>query len=271
MNVPTPSLAELFPDEDHEYRLTLRRTEARAYFAPRDLTGAVRRERVRWLESDPDRYLLLQPEGEPLVAEFATLAANWGLSADTRSSTPLAMLRHLGGELEPDLLFLAPDERGEFRLRGGALCFPTGWALGEKLGQTLTAIHGVVPGLNDVLVSSIQQFLSRLRSGVAYLRDNWGIASSEELNLHPARQVAAPAAPVDLAKLWLRVEHQALLALPATGGVAFGIRLAHHRLDQVARRPEARLLARALSTMPLELISYKRLAEVRDGLVEMLQ
>ena len=271
MNPPSPSLAELFPDGDHEFRLTLRRAEPSSYFAPWDPAGEVRRERKRWLVSDAERHLLLQPQAGPLVLELATLAAGWGVPDAARAPTPLAALRHLGEQLEPDLLLLAPDEHGEFRLRGGALCFPTGWALGEKLGQTLASIHGVVPGLNAALDSSIQQFLTRLRPGVAYLRDNWGIASTDELNLHPARQIAGPAAPVELEKLWLRVEHQALLALPQTRAVVFGIRISLHRMDRVACQPEARRLARALATMPSELISYKRLAPVRDGLVAKLQ
>jgi hypothetical protein len=150
------------------------------------------------------------------------------------------------------------------------LCFPTGWALEEKLGQTLDAIHGPVPGLNPALAAPIQQFLSKLKPGVAFLRDNWGLAGSTALNLHPARQVPPPGAPVRLDQLWLRIEHQALLALPATGGVAFGIRIALHRLDEVARGPAAAGLRRALASMPPGMVAYKRLEGVRDAVVAQL-
>jgi hypothetical protein len=124
----------------------------------------------------------------------------------------------LGAALEPDVLLLGPGVDGGFRLWGGALCFPTGWALEEKLGQPMDFIHGPVPGLNAALEASIEQFMTRLKPGFAYLRDNWGIAASDELNLHPERGLAAPTLPVALERLWLRVEHQALVALPKTRG-----------------------------------------------------
>jgi hypothetical protein len=174
----------------------------------------------------------------------------------------------LGRSLEPDVLLLSPDEAGAFRLRGGALCFPTGWALEEKLGHTLDFIHGVVPGLNAALASPIQQFLARLKPGIAFLRDNWGIAASEELNLHPARALPGPALPTSPEGLWLRIEHQTLVGLAESKGVVFGIRIALHRLDTVLADPEAAVgLRRALTTMAPEMVAYKRLDCVRNAIL----
>lgn len=249
------SLADLFPDGDYRLHLTLRRAEPREFFAPRDPSGAVLTERRRWLAAEPARYAALRPEGESLLAEFGQMAAEWGPSADT--------LAGLGGALEPDILFLSADAEGRFRLRGGVLCFPTGWALEEKIGQTLDAIHGVVPGLNPALGSPIQQFLARLKPGPVFLRDNWGLAATDELNLHPARRIAPPAPPVALERLWLRVEYQALMALPETRGIVFGIRIALHRLDALAGSAAGAGLRRALETMPPELAAYKRIDTVR--------
>lgn len=265
MNV---ALAELFPDSDFRYHLTLRRGEPREFFAPRDPTGGVLAERARWLDGAPARYAALQPAGESILAEFERMAAVW------RSGGPAApgrsRIHALGAAFEPDLLLLSPDDQGDFRLRGGALCFPTGWALEEKLGHTLAFIHGVVPGLNAALASPIRQFLSKLKPGSAFLRDNWGIAATEELNLHPARGIAPPALPVELDRLWLRVEHQALVALPESRGIVFGIRIALHRLDHVARSASGAGLRRALESMPSELIGYKRLDAIREALIKLL-
>ncbi len=254
------ALVDLFPDEDFRLRLTLRRGEPAAFFRAQDASGAVLAERRRWLASEPARYAALQPEGEPLLREFAGLCATWGV-AEVRD------LVGLGGALEPDFLLMAPDAEGRFRLRGGALCFPTGWALEEKLGETMEAIHGVVPGLNPAIGAQIHQFMARLKPGGAFLRDNWGIAATAELNLHPARRGPAPALPVALERLWLRVEHQALVALPETGGVAFGIRIALHRLDRASAEPGvAAGLKRALGSMSAEMAAYKRLDVIRDEL-----
>jgi hypothetical protein len=272
-------LSELFPDGDYRFHLTLRRAEPREYFAPQDPGGGVLAERSRWLDAEPGRHAALLPGGEPLVEEFAQLVREWGVVAANAPSSLLSSLEHargydllqaLGRALEPDILFLSPDAEGKFRLRAGALCFPTGWALEEKLGHPLDVIHGVVPGLNAALGASIQQFLAKLKPGPVFLRDNWGIAATDELNLHPARAVPPPAPPVALDRLWLRVEHQALLALPRTRGLVFGIRIALHRLDIVARDPAAPRLRHALATMPPQLLGYKRLDTVRSRIIELL-
>ncbi|MDB6170027.1 MAG: hypothetical protein JWM88_2891 [Verrucomicrobia bacterium] len=257
------SLAELFPEGDYRFRLTLRRGESRGFFGRWDSTGTILAERAKWIAESPARYAALLPEGEPLLAETAELAAReWG-------SEPIASVRDLAMRLEPDVLLLSPDATGVFRLRGGALCFPTGWALEEKIGHTLDFIHGVVPGLNAALGPPIQQFLSRLKPGAVFHRDNWGIVASDKFNLHPARAIPAPEPLAKLERLWLRVEYQALLALPRTKGIVFGIRIALHRLDQLAADPAvAARLRHALSTMPPEMAEYKRLSGIREKLIE---
>lgn len=270
MNRSGSSLANLFPDGDYRFHLTLRRGDPGAFFRPQDLTGRLLAERARWLAAEPGRYAAMQAEGIPLLEEFSSLVAEWGASIPALSESAPAVDRDdrssaihvMGAALEPDLLLLSPDANGQFRLRGGALCFPTGWALEEKIGHTLEFIHGVVPGLNAALAASIQQFLSKLKPGVAFLRDNWGLTASDELNLHPARRIRAPAPPIAFDRLWLRVEHQALIALPHAGGIAFGIRIELHRLDRVVQSAAGPLLRRALATMPAEMIVYKGLGEV---------
>jgi hypothetical protein len=258
-----PLSPDLFPDGDYRFHLTLRREEPREFFRSHDASGELLMERARWLAEKPQRYATLTSEGLPALEEFSALAAGWGFAS-------VADAVALGAAFEPDILLLSPDAEGKFRLRGGALCFPTGWALEDKVGHPLEVVHGVVPGLNAALASPIQQFLSRLKPGTAFCRDNWGLAATDELNLHPARQVPAPTLPVSLERLWLRVEHQALLALPRTNGVAFGIRIALHRLDVVARDPAAAGLRRALETMPPELAAYKRIDAIRTEVIRLL-
>ena len=267
------SLADLFPSGDFRFHLTLRRVEPREFFSPRDNTGCLLAERARWLASEPTKYAAILPEGDAVLREFAAIASDWSvpLAAADASAVSLDVLHRVGRAFEPDLLFLRADAEGQFRLRGGVLCFPTGWALAEKLGHTMDIIHGVVPGLNSALASPIHQFLSRLKPGVAFLRDNWGVAATDELNLHPSREIAAPDLPIGLDRLWLRVEHQALMALPQSGGIVFGIRIALHRLDSISGGPHARALRHALETMPPELVAYKQLDRIHGYLLNVLE
>lgn len=262
------ALAELFPSGDFRFHLTLRRQEPDEFFCPHDPSGEVLAERRRWLASDPGRYAALLPDGLPVLEEFSALAAEWAPPVPVIPGGDV--IHQVGARWEPDILFLRAGAAGQFRLQGGALCFPTGWALEEKLGHTLDFIHAPVPGLNAAIGGPIQQFLGRMKPGGAFFRANWGIAASDELNLHPARDLAAPALPLDLARLWLRVEHQVLLALPESRGIVFGIRIVLHRLDAVARDPAAAGLRQALETMPTAVAVYKRLEAIRAELIRRL-
>ncbi len=258
------ALADLFPDGDFRFHLTLRRSEPAAFFGRRDSSGRLRAERARWLAEAPGRYAALAEPGRPAFAEWAELSRTWG-------ARPAKSPVELGAELEPDFLLLTADAQGAFRLQGGALCFPTGWALEEKMGHTLDEIHGVVPGLNAVLASPIRQFLMRLKPGGVIERDNWGLAATDELNLHPARGVPAPDLPTAPDRLWLRVERQAFLALPQSRGIVFGLRIELHRMDEVAAdRAAAAGLRRALETMPEAVLTYKRLGRIRNQVVSWL-
>ena len=55
------------------------------------------------------------------------------------------------------------------------------------------------------------------------------------------------------------------------GGVLFAIRVSSHRVDELCVLPGiAARLARALTTMPADVATYKGLAAARDRLVQLL-
>lgn len=254
-------LAELLPDRDYRFHLTLRRGDLAAFFgAP---AAAVLMERRHWLKTDPARYVVGGEDAAPLVAEAEGL-----LGVGSGAGGVAARLGRLGGLVEPDVVLLAPEADGSFRLRAGVVCFPSAWAVTEKLGLTLDEIHGVVPGLNAALAPAIGQFLAKLRPGAPYERANWGLAATPELNLHPALGRPRLGPVLDVARTWLRVEEQILAAMPATGGILFGIRVRVVPLAEILSEPALRAgLRRALATMPDELAAYKGLAPVRAALL----
>jgi dimethylamine monooxygenase subunit A len=178
----------------------------------------------------------------------------------------------LGRTWEPDWLLLKPDAQGAMRLWAGCVCFPSSWALEEKMGRPIDFIHAPVPGLNESLGAQIDGFLRRMKPGISWLRENWGLSRWPDLNQHPARGLRRLDAGVSLAEVWLRVEYQALVALPESQGVLFGIRVAAHPLAAVkADATAAAGLARALKTMPDAMAAYKGLASSRERIVQLLE
>jgi hypothetical protein len=173
--------------------------------------------------------------------------------------------------LEPDWLLLAPDHAGSFRLHAACVCFPSSWSLEEKMGLPLESIHGVVPGLNAQAGRPIAGFLQRLAPGIAWQRANWGLSRSPERNQHPALPRPRLDDTVAPDEVWLRVEHQALVALPRTGGLLFGIRVTVHPWAEIlAEAPARQGLRRALATMPETVAAYKGIAPARARLLELL-
>ncbi len=271
------NLSELFTEEDYRFHMGLRRGVAAEFFQPTAQHDAFAEERRRWLRNEPQTYSAFLPESEALLDECVALASDWrSITPEQHASlfalnAPLERGLRLGEILEPDFLLLRPDAAGRFQLVGGCVCFPSSWNLAEKMGHPLEFIHGPVPGLNVQLSRQIDAFLARLTSGTAWLRHNWGLSRSPELNQHPSRPLPRLDDSVTLAEVWLRVEQQALVALPASCGVLFAIRITMHSLAEVKQdATTAERLARALRTMAAEVTAYKGLATARERVAELL-
>lgn len=269
--------AALFSEADFGFVLRLQRGDPRDYFAARAADGAVLAERRRWIREAPAHHLLALDDAGPAIAELGTLAAGWGVTpaapaweGEAATGASGAVLGALGGALEPDLVLLRRRE-GQLRVVAGCVCFPSSWSLPEKAGLTVSEIHGVVPGLNDALGPAVDRFLDRLAPGVAWLRANWGLSRTRELNQDPWRGLPRLEAGLDPAGVYLRAEHQALLRLPESDGVLFGIRVSHLALGDLVRDEVAGArLARALATMPEPMARYKGLDAIRPGLCRWL-
>jgi hypothetical protein len=271
------NLSELFADEDYRFHMGLRRGSAAEFFRPTVQHDALVEERSHWLHAEPQTYSAFLPESEALLDECFWLARDWeGITTEQHASLVTIREtqergRRLGEIWEPDFLLLRPDAAERFQLVGGCVCFPSSWSLAEKMGHPLEFIHGPVPGLNAQLGRSIDSFLAKLAPGTAWLRHNWGLSRSPELNQHPSRPLPRLEDSVALSEVWLRVERQALVALPASGGVLFGIRISMHSLVEVKKDATvAERLARALRTMPTEVAAYKGLTTARERVADLL-
>ena len=269
MNDLPPELAGLLAGDPYRFELGLRRGEISHFFSTPP--GLVERlaERREWLAAAPGTYAALTPPGIPLLHEaFRVLHGTAPPSGD-----PMGLLLSQGTAMDADFLLLSPEPSGDLGpvLQGGCLCFPSSWSLEEKMGRPLEEIHSPVPGLNPALGARIQQFLSRLSPGAAWLRANWGLSRTPELNQHPCRGLPRLGADASLEGTWFRLENQALVRLPETGGILFGIRITSVPLVQIAGQPGlGRGLAGLLRTMPEGVAVYKGLAGARPRLLELL-
>ena len=264
-----------FPDRDHRWGMGMRRGDSvAAFFAPGSTASEVLEERRRHLCEAPSLYALALPQANELIDATLRLARSWGVPFSDRGDPPASAIDHLislGGSLEPDIVLLRPDDQGTHRVVAGVVCFPSSWALADKLGRPMFEVHGAVPGLNAALAKPIETFLTKLEAGVPWLRDNWGLCRDGNLNHHPS----IPRRPLDETvtadEVYVRIERQLLVRLPGADGVLFGIRVEPIPLTRLfADRAAVAGLARALVTMSDEAANYKGLLPARSRLISIL-
>jgi hypothetical protein len=177
-------------------------------------------------------------------------------------------IESLGRSWEPDFVIL---DRALHRVRGGCVCFPSGWSLREKIGKSLFLTHAPVPGLNEDLGANISKLLARIDVGQFFQRTNWGLTGSAELDQHPCHKICTIGVSADPQSVYLRIEWQVLTAISGTA-LLFGIRVFHVPLEEVKAAQELGLrLARNLETMPDAVARYKRLDQCREVLVRYLR
>jgi hypothetical protein len=264
------SAKDLFPG-DFGFHMRFRRGDL-AQFYRSTAHAEVIAERRKWLAEDSSKYAAALTEAEPLLDEALQLAKTFDVTARP-GETALETMLNLGAAWEPDLLLLrSPSPESQPILLAGCVCFPSSWALEEKIGRRLDAIHGPVPTLNQQFANPIQQFLARMKPGISWERINWGLSRSPELNQHPSRKLPRLDATVRLEEVWFRAEYQSLVALPKTNGILFGIRLVIEPLTSVASEKDfAEGLARAIQTMSEPIAAYKGIAPARQRLLELLK
>ena len=267
-----PDWTRSFPDADHRWVMGLRpEEEATAFFAQQDATGAMLAERATWLAHDAEKYAAVLPDSERALEETAAMARTWGhLRTETVSETETLLA--LGRAWEPDIVWMHPDGSGTHRLAGGVVCFPSAWALREKLGRTMAEVHAPVPSLNAELGRQIDTFLQKMTPGAVWRRENWSLSRDGALNHHPSHQRPRLDETITPDEVWLHLEHQLLMKLPLSGSVLFGIRVEVVALREVMTDPTAAArLARLVRTMGEEAAAYKGLATGRRALLAILE
>ena len=178
-----------------------------------------------------------------------------GKRVSLRADAPLKQAARL---VQEDLLLMQRSDEG-WRLTAGALCFPSTWRLGDKLGRPMEAIHAPVPGFAGAMGDRIRRIFDHLPSGERVERFNLSIYGDAELRHAVTR---APAEKFSegrsaLALAHLRVERQTLWKL-APGDILFTVRTYLDPLAHLARRPDGASLATALAAHLREMTPEQR-------------
>lgn len=267
----SPAVRRLFQAKEYRFQFGMRRAES-GWFDLSASPASVLAERRHWLAAETANCLVWRPEAAPALAEtlrlFPGLPNGFAGDAETLGADDC---RRLGELWEPDFLLLRRAGDGEFRLAGGCVCFPSAWRVTEKLGEVVHTIHEPVPTLNQELGERIRRFLNQLQPGQIFERENWGLAAHGELNAHPDLGLPRLGPGTPLSEVWLRVEHQAFVALPECGGILFIIRLVVHPVSDVLAEPDsARDFVRMLASMPEDIAGYKGIGAARENLLNQL-
>jgi hypothetical protein len=214
------------------------------------------------LLSNVDDYL--QPVGNRKIWEdLQTLVSGVEPGAQVDS------IGNLGTSWEPD--FVVVGRASPHEVRGGCVCFPSGWSLKDKMGRSLFVTHSPVPDLNETLGANVSTLLSRIEIGQFLQRTNWGLTGSPQLDQHPRHGIPPIPVGADPGAVYLRIEWQALTSLSAEA-LLFGIRVFQIPITELKQWPElSARLAENLDTMAAPVARYKRLTECRREVARYLR
>ena len=265
-------IAEYLTEAPYRFSITFGREKFEDFWGATAENAQILAERRKWLDADEARYLAALPEARELLEEAAAIGIASGTLAENQFMTgpPADRLRVLGKNWEPDFLVLRREPEA-VRLVAGCVCFPSSWSLDEKIGKPIEAIHEIVPALNATIGTQIRTFLERIKPGVSWTRNNWGLSRSLEWNQHPTRDIPRLDEGVGLDEVFFRVEEQSLVALPKSNGILFGIRLKVIPLAGCDGSIEGLKLAELLETMPEPMAQYKGLSRARHRIAQLLR
>jgi hypothetical protein len=208
-------------------------------------------------------------------AGFLTASQNLisGENLAIEDSTPLLSI---ASHVQEDLVIMSGDQTRGFPMVAGCVCFPSGWSIQEKIGQSVLSIHQPVPDYAAELDPATQRLMNAIRPGRPVWRMNWGIRPSSQLDQSPVQGPAIVEAAKRVnqenagQRCFFRVERQTLARIPDSNDVLFAIHTHQCKLDQLADREVSNLLG-VLQTCPPETLSYKGIAPMKHAIESFLR
>jgi len=175
----------------------------------------------------------------------------------------LSLFDALSSQVQEDIAICQLDGDRDW-LAAIHLSAPNHWAPAEKIGRPFSAVHAIVPGMAKLNQQYFKMLTTAVQKG-PFFRFAWGIATDTRLNHHPipppgidpifweGRRVEA-----DSDKIYLRVERQTIVGIPASNAFLFTIRTYFYDIDELTLG-EKEALFRAVESMSPESLEYKGL------------
>ncbi len=228
-------------------------------------------ERRLLIRTSPSDYIFCSREPKSAIDELAQL-----LHVEQhikREELTYQKLCKLSECVEPDLIFINPRTK---KIIGEAVCFPSKWNPEEKIDKTIEEAHAIIPAMNknnlnhsiDIFLKKLAPYDVELDKGI-YLRANIGFTQLDELNQHPNKRL--PPISIEDNNFYIRLEEQAIMKLPNTEIIIFGIRVKNIKFKDV-EKDQIPGLINMLSTMSQDMADYKGIGskEVRTKLINSL-
>ena len=181
----------------------------------------------------------------------------------------------IGRNAQEDVVLLSNRPEKGYPIVGGCVCFPSGWSIDQKAGQSILAVHQDVPGFEQHLYAATEKLMGRLKPLKTVWRTNWGIRPTNQLDQSP-RHADFIAAERDLitnenagTSCFFRVEFQTLTRLPC-GDIVFTIHTEQCCLAELTEQQRRNLLG-VLKTCPDDTLAYKGIAPMLSPIVSYLE
>lgn len=150
------------------------------------------------------------------------------------------------------------------RLVAICFCFPSSWIPRDRIGQTLTDIHGPVADGDRLRQMSqrIAETMANTAQG-SFRRHVWTVSNSGELSQHPATK--SNTVPVGIDDFWFRLETQTTMPLGDGASSVFFVRVETEPLSAIWSDLEKRnTLMDSINSMTDAVLDYKHLHHVKE-------
>ena len=216
------------------------------------------------IEADQANYFQVLSGSEPSQRE----AANLLVGRDCQ-------LIEAAVKIQEDVVLLDGDPESNHPIIAGVVCFPSGWTIAEKIGQTIDTVHEPVPDYREVMSRATNQLLQRIKPERPVWRTNWGVRASGQLDQSPKHLDDINQAATSIttqnsgSRCYFRVERQTLSRLPETGSILFTIHTHQCTLAELDA-DQRRILLGVIQTCPAATAKYKGFDTFADKICDFL-